>query len=157
MKQEDLQGFAEVAVAPTWAEGSNYIIQLSGIGGLVPNTVLIDWPESSRESAEFVQIVTTALAKDKAVLAVKGLSNMPTEAVYGTIDIYWMIHDGGFMILLSWLLKSHKIWRNCQLRVFTITERVDEERAKLAATTLTKTLRQRRLAEIDVEVILADS
>lgn len=160
MTQENLQGFAEVAVAPSWEEGSKYIIQLAGIGGLVPNTVLLDWPEewqhNPRKAHEFVHIVTTALAKDKAVLAVKGLSSMPTEIVYGTIDIWWMIHDGGFMILLSWLLVSHRIWRNCKLRVFTITETVDAERAKLAATALTKTLRQRRLAEVNVEVILAD-
>jgi len=27
--------------------GANYIIQLTGIGGLVPNTVLVDWPEAA--------------------------------------------------------------------------------------------------------------
>jgi len=38
MKEENIQGFATVVVAPSWVEGSSYIIQLTGIGGLAPNT-----------------------------------------------------------------------------------------------------------------------
>lgn len=40
MKQNDILGFAEVVVAPNWGEGANYILQLTGLGGLVPNTVI---------------------------------------------------------------------------------------------------------------------
>lgn len=39
-------------------------------------------------------MVTTALAAEKSVLAVKGLKDMPLQAVVGTIDVWWMIHDG---------------------------------------------------------------
>lgn len=60
------------------------------------------------------------------------------------------------MILLSWLLLQHRIWRGCHIRVFTITDGVDAEKAKAAAKSLSKVLRARRLADIDVEVILAD-
>lgn len=160
MKEEEIKGFAEVVVAPSWAEGTNYIIQLTGIGGLSPNTVLLDWPEDWRKkmdrAMDFVHILKTALAEDKAVLALRGMNTIPEESVYGTIDIWWMIHDGGFLILLSWLLVQHKCWRKCHLRVFTITEGVSEEEAKAAARLLTTTLKQRRLFDVDVEVILAD-
>lgn len=160
MKEEGIQGFAEVVVAPSWGEGANYIIQLTGIGGLVPNTVLLDWPEEWRKRQKkaktFVNILHTALAAEKAVLAIRGLSNMPTEIVYGTIDIWWMIHDGGFLILLSWLLVQHRIWKKCQIRVFTICEYVTADEAKEAAEALTLALRQQRLFDVDVEVILAD-
>jgi len=160
MKEENIQGFATVVVAPSWVEGSSYIIQLTGIGGLAPNTVLLDWPEDwqkhTKKAHDFVNILSTALAAEKAVLATKGLVDMATEPVYGTIDIWWMIHDGGFLILLSWLLVQHRIWRKCHLRVFTITEAVSEEKAKRAAEHLSKTLRQRRLFDVDVEVIVAD-
>uniref|UniRef100_A0A7S1R5U7 Uncharacterized protein n=1 Tax=Alexandrium catenella TaxID=2925 RepID=A0A7S1R5U7_ALECA len=162
MKEESIQGFAEVVVAPSWEEGTNYIIQLTGIGGISPNTVLLDWPEDwrlhSQKALEFVNVLKTAQAEDKAVMAVRGLNVMPAEEeiVTGTIDIWWMIHDGGFLILLSWLLVQHKTWRKCHLRVFTITEGVSAEEARAAAELLTKTLRQRRLFDVDVEVILAD-
>jgi potassium/chloride transporter 4/5/6 len=38
-----------------------------------------------------------------------------------------MIHDGGFMILISWLLQQHKIWRGCKMRVFTVMEEINKE------------------------------
>jgi len=160
MREEGIQGFAEVVVAPSWNEGANYIIQLTGIGGLVPNAVLLDWPNNWRKykkkAVEFVNVIKVALAAEKSVLAVKGLSDIPMGPVVGTIDVWWMIHDGGFMILLSWLLLQHKIWRQCHIRIFTITEGVSEERAKNAAKLLTETLRARRLFDVDVEVIIAD-
>eukprot|EP00929_Paragymnodinium_shiwhaense_P111850 TRINITY_DN8013_c0_g1_i1.p1 TRINITY_DN8013_c0_g1~~TRINITY_DN8013_c0_g1_i1.p1 ORF type:complete len:1128 (+),score=266.09 TRINITY_DN8013_c0_g1_i1:221-3604(+) len=160
MKYERIEGFSEVVVAPSWAEGASYIIQLTGIGGMTPNTVLIDWPEDWREhpvrATDFSSVLNTALAADKAVLAVKGLSDIPMDVVHGTIDIWWIIHDGGFLILLCWLLVQHRVWRQCHLRVFTVTEGVSPEKAERAGELLTKTLRQRRLFDVEVEVILID-
>lgn len=166
MKAENIKGFAEVVVAPSWAEGTSYIIQLTGIGGLQPNTVLLDWPQvplqnrtkgHMRKCKEFASVLRIALASDKAVIAMKGLTDLPSQPVHGTIDIWWVIHDGGFLILLAWLLVQHRMWRTCHLRVFTITEGVDEAKAKGVAELLKKTLRQRRLFDVDVEVILADT
>jgi len=163
MDEEGIEGFADVVVAPTWREGTNYIIQLTGIGGLIPNTVLLEWPECAAQDMQadqvkkdFMEVLQTALAANKAVLAVKGLQSIPTEIVHGTIDIWWMIHDGGFLILLSWFLSQHRIWRSCHLRVFTVAENVSETRAKGAAELLSRTLRERRLCDVDVEVILLD-
>jgi len=159
MAEEGLHGFAEVVVAPTWSEGANYVVQLTGIGGLVPNTVLLDWPDSpdaEEDRRGFVGVLQTALGAEKAVLAVKGLREMPTDVVYGTIDIWWMIHDGGFLILLSWLLSRHRTWRSCQMRVFTVAENVSEDSAKVAAEALSRTLRERQLLNVDVEVIILD-
>ena len=48
------------------------------------------------------------------------------------------------------------MWRNCHIRIFTITEGVSEERAKNAAKLLAETLRNRRLFDVDVEVVIVD-
>eukprot|EP00933_Yihiella_yeosuensis_P026841 TRINITY_DN20849_c2_g1_i1.p1 TRINITY_DN20849_c2_g1~~TRINITY_DN20849_c2_g1_i1.p1 ORF type:complete len:995 (-),score=167.31 TRINITY_DN20849_c2_g1_i1:230-3214(-) len=160
MKEEGIEGFSEVVIAPTWAEGTNYIIQLTGIGGLVPNTVMLHWPEDSEQAVDaaqdFVKILSHAQSADKAVLAVKGLKGMPLEGAQGTIDVWWMIHDGGFLILLSWLLMRHKNWRKSNIRVFTMAENVSQEQAQTAGESLTRTLQQKRLFDVDVEVILVD-
>ncbi|CAK9010272.1 Solute carrier family 12 member 6 (Electroneutral potassium-chloride cotransporter 3) (K-Cl cotransporter 3) [Durusdinium trenchii] len=108
---------------------------------------------------DFVKILSFANTAEKAVLAVKGLTDMSLDDVKGeqsTIDVWWMIHDGGFLILLSWLLTQHRNWRQSQIRVFTLAENVSEERAKSAGEVLSRTLRERRLFDVDVEVILAD-
>jgi hypothetical protein len=38
----------------------------------------------------------------------------------GTIDLWWIIHDGGLLLLIVFLLKRHKIWQKCKLRLFTV-------------------------------------
>ncbi|QDZ20292.1 family 12 solute carrier protein [Chloropicon primus] len=38
----------------------------------------------------------------------------------GTIDTYWIVNDGGLMLLVSTLFRKHKVWGNCHLRVFCL-------------------------------------
>jgi solute carrier family 12 (potassium/chloride transporter), member 4/6 len=43
----------------------------------------------------------------------------------GTIDIWWIIHDGGLLFLIAFLLKRHKIWSHCRIRLFTVAQLED--------------------------------
>ena len=43
----------------------------------------------------------------------------------GTIDIWWVLHDGGLLILLAFLLKQNKVWRRCKLRLFAVAQETD--------------------------------
>ena len=100
-----------MVVVPSWAGGSNFIIQLTGIGGVSPNTVLLDWPSGWTSNlirvVDFVKILQTALSFEKVVLLVKGVRSIPGTfgKVHCTIDIWWVIHDRAFLVLLAWLLK----------------------------------------------------
>ena len=38
----------------------------------------------------------------------------------GNIDVWWVVHDGGLLMLLPFLLKQHKVWKHCTLRIFTV-------------------------------------
>ena len=38
----------------------------------------------------------------------------------GFVDIWWIVHDGGLMLLMMFLLTQHKVWRKCYLRIFTV-------------------------------------
>ena len=40
----------------------------------------------------------------------------------GNIDIWWIVHDGGLLMLLPFLLKQHRTWRKCRLRIFTVAQ-----------------------------------
>ena len=42
------------------------------------------------------------------------------ELQEGNVDIWWIVHDGGMMILMMFLLMKHKTWRKCNLRIFTV-------------------------------------
>jgi solute carrier family 12 sodium/potassium/chloride transporter 2 len=39
------------------------------------------------------------------------------------IDIWWLYDDGGLTLLVPYILSKRKLWKNCQLRVFTIVDK----------------------------------
>lgn len=69
----------------------------------------------------------TANAGDFACVVPKLDTAWPVEkkGTNRTIDIWWIIHDGGLIILISWLLKQNNVWKNCKLRLFAVAEETD--------------------------------
>ncbi|KAH8019303.1 hypothetical protein HPB51_018815 [Rhipicephalus microplus] len=67
------------------------------------------------------ETVRNVSASKNALLVPKNISQFPdnTEKLHGTIDVWWIVHDGGLLMLLPFLLKQHKVWKNCKLRIFT--------------------------------------
>lgn len=45
--------------------------------------------------------------------------------VCGVIDVWWIVHDGGLLMLLPFLLRQHRTWKNCKLRIFTVAQLED--------------------------------
>lgn len=52
-------------------------------------------------------------------------SNLINIKVSGNIDIWWIVHDGGMLMLLPFLLKQHRTWKNCKMRIFTVAQMED--------------------------------
>ena len=40
----------------------------------------------------------------------------------GTIDVWWLVEDGGLTLLIPYLLKQHEQWKNKKLRVMTLSK-----------------------------------
>lgn len=59
---------------------------------------------------------------DKALVILKGDEKFPSSKQKGTIDVYWVMHDGGILTLLSHLLRKHSVWKDCKLRIFAISQ-----------------------------------
>jgi hypothetical protein len=57
-------------------------------------------------------------------VVVKDIKSFPRKdnPQSGFIDIWWIIHDGGLLMLFTYLLSLHSVWRNSKLRVFVISE-----------------------------------
>lgn len=127
---KNCEGVAEIVVAPNMSEGFRGIIQTMGLGNLKPNIVVMRYPEIWRSEnlteipATFVSIINDCIVANKAVVIVKGLDEWPNEyqKQYGTIDLYWIVRDGGLMLLLSQLLLTKKSFESCKIQVFCIAE-----------------------------------
>ncbi|KAF6139569.1 hypothetical protein GIB67_015526 [Kingdonia uniflora] len=134
------EGVAEIVVAPSMSHGFRGIVQTMGLGNLKPNIVVMRYPEIWRREnlieipATFVGIINDCIVANKAVVIVKGLDEWPNEyqRQYGTIDLYWIVRDGGLMLLLSQLLLTKESFESCKIQVFCIAEE-DTEAEELKA------------------------
>ncbi|XP_020518622.1 cation-chloride cotransporter 1 isoform X2 [Amborella trichopoda] len=134
------EGVAEIIVARSMTEGFRGIVQTMGLGNLKPNIVVMRYPEIWREEnlreipETFVSIINDCIVANKAVVIVKGLDEWPGEyqKQYGTIDLYWIVRDGGLMLLLSQLLLTKESFESCKIQVFCIAEE-DVEAEELKA------------------------
>ncbi|CAF1290695.1 unnamed protein product [Rotaria sp. Silwood1] len=125
-------GFIDVLVANNIYDGINSLMQTSGVGGFRPNTVMFDWPTSWQKYqidsriddtiVSYLDSIRLAENKNFAILLLKNIDSYPSllDIQTGYIDIWWIIHDGGLLFLLAFLLQQHHVWNKCILRLFTI-------------------------------------
>ncbi|XP_041039775.1 solute carrier family 12 member 7-like isoform X3 [Carcharodon carcharias] len=131
MGLEKTKGFCHVVVSSNQRDGISHLIQSSGLGGMKHNTVLVAWPELWRQTdgpagwKSFVDMVRETTAAHQALLVSKNIDSFPTNQerfAGGTIDVWWIVHDGGLLMLLPFLLSQHKVWKKCKMRIFTVAQ-----------------------------------
>ncbi len=71
--------------------------------------------------------IAIAEARQCAVIVPKNIDSFPDnkDIQEGTIDIWWIIHDGGLLFLIAFLLKRNKVWTRCRIRLFTVAQLED--------------------------------
>ncbi|XP_068057243.1 solute carrier family 12 member 7-like isoform X1 [Anomalospiza imberbis] len=134
MGVEKTKGFCQIVVSPNFRDGISYLIQSAGLGGMKHNTVLMAWPQSWKQTENhfswknFVDTVRETTAAQQALLVAKNIDLFPTNQerfTEGNIDVWWIVHDGGMLMLLPFLLRQHKVWRKCKMRIFTVAQMDD--------------------------------
>ncbi|KAE8280115.1 Solute carrier family 12 member 7 [Larimichthys crocea] len=134
MSAERTKGFCHVVVSSNLRDGFSHLIQSAGLGGMKHNTVLMAWPGTWRQSNDpqswknFIETVRETTAAHQALLVAKNVDSFPTNQdrlEEGTIDVWWVVHDGGMLMLLPFLLRQHKVWRKCKMRIFTVAQMDD--------------------------------
>ncbi|CAF3737959.1 unnamed protein product [Rotaria socialis] len=152
-----VQGFAEVLVTKDAEDGISTLIQTEGLGGLRPNTIVLCWPSQWKKDFDgfaadaFIRTIAVAEARQCAVIVPKNIDNFPDvkEIQDGTIDIWWIIHDGGLLFLIAFLLKRNKVWSRCRIRLYTVTQ--SEDNSVAMKKDLEQYMYQLRIeAEVDV-------
>uniref|UniRef100_A0A8C2KZK2 Solute carrier family 12 member 7a n=1 Tax=Cyprinus carpio TaxID=7962 RepID=A0A8C2KZK2_CYPCA len=133
-EKEKTKGFCHVVVSSNQRDGFSHLIQSAGLGGMKHNSVLMAWPanwkqaESSLSWKNFIETIRETTAAHQALLVAKNIDKFPTNQDRldeGTIDVWWIVHDGGLLMLLPFLLRQHKVWRRCKMRIFTVAQMDD--------------------------------
>nr|XP_006011095.1 PREDICTED: solute carrier family 12 member 4 [Latimeria chalumnae] len=134
MEIEKVKGFCQVVVTNKIQDGISHLIQSCGLGGMKHNTVVMGWPYGWRQSEDprawktFIDTIRCSTAAHLALLVPKNVSFYPSNHERfneGNIDVWWIVHDGGMLMLLPFLLKQHKVWRKCKMRIFTVAQMDD--------------------------------
>uniref|UniRef100_A0AAY4AS66 Solute carrier family 12 member 7a n=1 Tax=Denticeps clupeoides TaxID=299321 RepID=A0AAY4AS66_9TELE len=134
MSAEKSKGFCHVVVSSNLRDGFSHLIQTAGLGGMKHNTVLIAWPANWKQKENpitwenFTETVRETTAAHQALLVAKNIDLFPSNHERlgeGTIDVWWIVHDGGLLMLLPFLLRQHKVWRKCKMRIFTVAQMDD--------------------------------
>uniref|UniRef100_A0A673N160 Solute carrier family 12 member 4-like n=1 Tax=Sinocyclocheilus rhinocerous TaxID=307959 RepID=A0A673N160_9TELE len=158
MEIERVKGFCQVVVASKVREGIAHLIQSCGLGGMKHNTVVMGWPYGWRQSEDprawksFINTVRCTTAAHLALMVPKNVSFYPSNHERfsdGYIDVWWIVHDGGMLMLLPFLLKQHKVWRKCKMRIFTVAQ-MDDNSIQMKKDLATFLYQLRLEAEVEV-------
>ncbi|KAM6157335.1 solute carrier family 12 member 7 [Erethizon dorsatum] len=134
MGAEKTKGFCQLVVSSSLRDGTSHLIQSAGLGGMKHNTVLMAWPQAWKQAdnpfswKNFVDTVRDTTAAHQALLVAKNIDAFPQNQERlgeGHIDVWWVVHDGGMLMLLPFLLRQHKVWRKCRMRIFTVAQEDD--------------------------------
>uniref|UniRef100_A0A8C7C205 Solute carrier family 12 member 7 n=1 Tax=Neovison vison TaxID=452646 RepID=A0A8C7C205_NEOVI len=148
MGVEKTKGFCQLVVSSNLRDGMSHLIQSAGLGGMKHNTVLMAWPESWKQEhstfswKNFVETVRDTTAAQQALLVAKNVDLFPQNQERfsdGDIDVWWVVHDGGLLMLLPFLLRQHKMFLY-HLRISAEVEVVEMVESDISAFTYEKTL-----------------
>ncbi|KAK8871017.1 hypothetical protein M9Y10_008930 [Tritrichomonas musculus] len=144
------QAFYDVTVAETFAEGVRDLLLLMGIGMMRPNTICLSFPEGWTEGKtvagylydDFYNAIAMAFDANYSLTVLRNIELYSQVDRKGTIDVWWLIDDGGLSLLLPYLLSRHKTWKKAKLRLIMIANTDDgndlETQEKKMATLLYK-------------------
>ncbi|XP_028848599.1 solute carrier family 12 member 5b isoform X4 [Denticeps clupeoides] len=158
METEKVKGFCQVVISSNLRDATSHLIQAGGLGGLRHNTVLVSWPrnwklpEENHRWRNFIEIVRETTAGHLALIVPKNISAYPSNGerfTEGHIDVWWIVHDGGMLMLLPFLLRQHKVWRKCKMRIFTVAQ-MDDNSIQMKKDLLTFLYHLRLDAEVEV-------
>ncbi|XP_068605239.1 solute carrier family 12 member 7-like [Brachionichthys hirsutus] len=133
MAADRTKGFSHVVASSNLRDGFSLLIQSAGLGGMKHNAILMAWPAAWKQARDssarknFIETVREATAANQALLVAKNIDQFPgnQERLEGTIDVWWIVHDGGLLMLLPFLLSQHKVWKKCKMRIFTVAQMDD--------------------------------
>ncbi|MCJ8501850.1 amino acid permease [Desulfatitalea alkaliphila] len=119
LREEDLAAFPVAIVDESFTEALKALLQCHGIGGLRPNTLLLGWSDDPEKARSISEALGMARALRRSCLLVHSRREAQQwDLPRGAINIWWTdAVNGPMMLLLGFLLKENREWRDCPLRI----------------------------------------
>jgi amino acid transporter len=135
IRDNRLSAVAKTVLADDFEHGVSTLLQVSGVGSLQPNTVLMGWSDDVIKQSVFGGAIRRILQLHTNLL-VFSESGLPAEKLKKRIDVWWRAKENGsFMLTLAHLLQVNPRFRDHKLRVMRI---IAEEGGRAQAETATR-------------------
>lgn len=109
-----IDAFLDTLTASSFRAGAQAMMQVSGLGRLRPNTIIMgfkeDWAQcASEDQKEYVNVIRDAFMLEYGVIITRGLEKLELtkpgdKAEKGNLDVWWLADDGGLTILINHIL-----------------------------------------------------
>ncbi len=128
--REGLPAFPVVIVEEDLHAALKALLQCHGIGGMRPNTVLLGWSKDPGKSLIFHESIETVKEMQRSLILVA--TEQEKEKIFipnGYINLWWETEqDFHLMLLLAFMLKKNREWRDHPLRVLRpVSPKADQE------------------------------
>lgn len=151
IRESRLSAVAQTVIADNFEHGVATLLQVTGLGQLQPNTVLVGWSEDAVRQAGFARAVRRILELQRNLVVFAEAE--PDQPLKPFIDVWWYAKDNGsLMLTLAHLLKGSPRWRNHQIRVLRI---ISDPAGIQAAESGTRELIADFRVETNVEIIVS--
>ncbi len=139
-KGKRVNGFLNKIVSESYRNGVQTALQTTGMGVLKPNTIVMALKctenetenESILSNEEYVEILRDNLLSGFGLMLLCGFNNsdkidwaLQRYNIYNCdniIDIYWLVDDGGLILLLPYIMRLHNFFIKCRVRINLVTD-----------------------------------
>lgn len=154
LAKRGVQSLVRVIASRNTYQAAKLLVQIYGLGRLMPNTILLGASEQAGSRPEYCDMITNFYNARRNVV----LINHNNDRGFGEkkrIDVWWggLQNNGSLMIILAYLLKTSENWRGAEIRVKMVVP--GEGARQSAVDNLTELITKVRTDAIP-EVLVAD-
>ena len=115
-----ITGESRVVMSNDFNEGVCALIQSSGVGPLVPNTVMLGWSGDWLNHTLYLKTLRRILELQQNLL-IHVDAKADGSTLTPIIDVWWGAKvNGSLMVIFAHLLRSNREWKDRKIRVLTI-------------------------------------
>jgi len=120
-----LPALVEIKYAPTVIEGMKTFINNYGIGGLIPNTIVLGATTKKDQFYIYAEVVMLAHQLKRNIILIResNQSVMKKNKRSKQIDLWWggqCRRNSDFMLVLAYMLQTSKEWKGSKLNLKTV-------------------------------------
>ncbi|MEB3211425.1 MAG: Na-K-Cl cotransporter, partial [Leptolyngbyaceae bacterium] len=143
LRERGIQALVRVLTAPDPFEGAQRLVEIYGLGPLVPDTILLGDSETPDHGDRYCDLITHLHQAERNILIFRDNAEQHITQ-HRQIDVWWggLHSNGSLMLIIAELLRDGIHWRHAQIHLkLVVQDEQAKESAKSNLDTLTKDLR----------------